>query len=100
MKTKEEIIKLLKKHTHLQDSDNKLICTYWFNELIRKKIDPHKISGFEFMKLYANNKLTNTESIRRQRAKIQEEHPELRGNHYQGRQTTKQDEWKAKLGYA
>ena len=99
MKTKDKVIELLTKHTHLQDSDNKLICTYWFNELLKKQIDPHKISSFEFMQMYAKSQLTNTESIRRMRQKVQEENKHLRGKLYKGKQTTKQDEWKAELGY-
>jgi hypothetical protein len=52
------------------------------------------------MQMYAKSQLTNTESIRRMRQKVQEENKHLRGKLYKGKQTTKQDEWKAKLGYA
>ena len=50
--------------------------------------------------MYATNQLHNTEGISRMRRKVQEENKHLRGQFYKGRQTTKQDEWKAKLGYA
>ena len=99
MKTKETIKKLLENKPHLRDSDNRLICTYWFMELKRKEIDPNKINGLEFMQLYAESKLTNTETIRRQRAKLQEECPELRGKVYEDRQGVIQNKWRKDLGY-
>ena len=38
MKTKEVVKQLLIDKPHLRDSDNKLIATYWFNELKEKNI--------------------------------------------------------------
>ena len=99
MKTKEVIKQLLLDKPHLRDNDNRLICTYWFMELTRKNIDPNKINALEFMQYYANSKLTNTETIRRQRAKLQEEHPELRGEAYNARKGILQDKWRSELGY-
>ena len=51
------------------------------------------------MKMFAENKLTNPESIRRMRAKIQEENPEYRGKVYKFRNHKKQKEWRQDLGY-
>jgi hypothetical protein len=99
MNTKEEIKKLLIKSPHLRDSDPKLIATYWFNELKKKDVNLYNITGYELLKLFADSKLTNTESIRRMRQKVQEENEDLRGNYYKGRQTIEQDKMKAKLGY-
>jgi hypothetical protein len=99
MKTKEEIEKLLTIDERLRDSDCKLIARFWANELAAKNIDIHNISAYEFLSMYATNKLHNTEGISRMRRKVQEENKHLRGQFYKGRQTTKQDEWKAKLGY-
>jgi hypothetical protein len=99
MKTKEVIKQLLLDKPHLRDNDNRLICTYWFMELKKKNIDPNKINALEFMQYYANSKLTNTETIRRQRAKLQEEHPELRGEAYNTRKGILQDKWRSELGY-
>ena len=99
MKTKEEIKRLLIKSPHLQDNDSKLIATYWFYELKNKGIDIDEMKAYDFLKLFANSDLTHTETISRMRRQVQEENKELRGKHYQGRQTTKQKEWKQRLGY-
>ena len=99
MKTKEVVKELLTIKPHLRDSDNKLIATYWFNELKEKQIDPNKINGLEFMQMFANNKLTNIKTIERMRRKLQEEDPELRGKLYKARKETIQDQWKKDLGY-
>ena len=99
MKTKEVVKQLLIDKPHLRDSDNKLIATYWFNELKEKQIDPNKINGLEFMQMFANSKLTNIKTIERMRRKLQEEHPELRGKLYIARKVTIQDQWRKDLGY-
>ena len=99
MKTKEEIKRLLIKHKHLQDSDPKLISTYWFNEVKEKGLNMYEMTAYDFLKLFADSKLTNTETISRMRRQVQEEHEDLRGKYYQIRQGTKQKEWKQRLGY-
>ena len=99
MKTKEIVKKLLIEKSHLKDSDNKLIATFWFNELKNKNINPSKITGLDFMKLFAESKLTNIKTIERMRRKLQEECPELRGKLYKVRKENLQDKWKKDLGY-
>ena len=99
MKTKEIVKNLLIQKPHLRDSDPKLIATYWFNELKKKNIDPTEINGLEFMKMFADSKLTNIKTIERMRRKLQEEHPDLRGKLYKVRKETIQDQWKKDLGY-
>jgi len=99
MKTKEEVRTLLENTPHLRDSDPKLIATYWLKELKRKNINPNDMTGFEFMKLFADSKLTNIKTIERMRRKLQEECPELRGKIYVDRKGKIQDQWKKDLGY-
>ena len=99
MKTKDIVKNLLIQKPHLRDSDPKLIATYWFNELKKKNINPSEINGLEFMKLFADSKLTNIKTIERMRRKLQEESPELRGKLYKIRKETIQDQWKKDLGY-
>jgi len=79
-KQKDLIIQLLSQYPHLRDDDNKLIATVWKIEL---KSNSH--TALEFLQMYADKLLTNAESIRRCRAKIQELSPELRGVKYRGR---------------
>ena len=99
MKTKETIKNILLNKPHLRDNDNKLICTYWFRELANKNINAKDITALEFLHKYADNKLTNAETIRRMRAKLQEECPELRGRAYAIRKGKVQDQWRKDLGY-
>lgn len=84
--TKEVVIYFLEKHPHLRDDDNKLIANIWNREMKGMGIDPAVATSFELLGLYAAGKLTNSETIRRSRQKIQEEQPELRGNNYKIRQ--------------
>tara|TARA_R110002012_G_scaffold157747_1_gene318983 strand:+ start:192 stop:500 length:309 start_codon:yes stop_codon:yes gene_type:complete len=99
MKTKEAVKNLLIQKPHLRDSDSKLIATYWFNELKKNNINPSEINGLEFMKMFADSKLTNIKTIERMRRKLQEEYPDLRGKLYKVRKETIQDQWKKDLGY-
>ena len=99
MKTKDEVENLLIKSPHLKDNDNKLICSYWYYEMKSKSLNPETMSCLDFMNLIAESKLTNAKTIRRYRAKLQEEKSELRGRTYLERQTKKQDIVKKELGY-
>jgi hypothetical protein len=99
MKTKEIIKQMMLDKPDLKDNDNKLIATYWFKELQRKNIYPETITALDFLRKYADAELTNAETIRRMRAKLQEEHPELRGRAYEIRQEAIQNKWRNELGY-
>ena len=81
---KKRVEYLLRTTPRLKDDDNKLIANYYFNEIGAEKVK--KMSATEFLKLYADGKLTSSESIRRVRAKLQETTPELRGEKYNRRQ--------------
>jgi hypothetical protein len=89
---KEKVKTLLEKYPHLRDSDEKLTANVWFYE--SQGVD----DKFKFLELYASGKLTNAESIRRCRQKIQEECENLRGTLYCKRQLN-QDKIKEQLGY-
>ncbi len=88
---KDRVKALLEKHPHLRDSDNKLIATIWKFDLISMRINLSEITGNIFLLLYSESKLTNAETIRRVRQKIQEENPELRGTAYGERQKQGED---------
>jgi SMC interacting uncharacterized protein involved in chromosome segregation len=77
---KDKIKYLLEKYPHLRDDDNKLIANVWYNEADKS------LSTEEFLKLLSQGKLTNSESIRRCRQKIQEQNIHLRGKRYNYRQ--------------
>jgi hypothetical protein len=91
-KLKEKIKFLLEKYPHLRDSDEKLIANIWFNET------PMISTKYEFLQNYANGLITNAESIRRCRQKVQMEKSELRGKSYEKRHSN-QSRIKNELGY-
>lgn len=81
------IEKLLKQHRHLKDDDMKLVANVWHQDLIKIGKDPYVITAFDMLQAFAMGKLSNTETIRRTRQKIQELHPSLRGKSYKNRKT-------------
>lgn len=89
---KEKVKNLLEKYPHLRDSDEKLTANVWYAE--SQGVD----DKFKFLELYSSGRLTNAESIRRCRQKIQEEFEHLRGILYCKRQLN-QDKIKEQLGY-
>tara|TARA_R100001530_G_scaffold98729_2_gene68594 strand:- start:633 stop:941 length:309 start_codon:yes stop_codon:yes gene_type:complete len=98
MKTKDKVKYWLEKHSHLRDDDNRLCANIWAQEIENLVfVDQTNIRGF--LKLYAAGKLTSAPSIKRARAKLQEEDPKYRGKKYYLRKGTFQDEWRKKLGY-
>tara|TARA_R100001163_G_scaffold65062_2_gene60969 strand:+ start:86 stop:391 length:306 start_codon:yes stop_codon:yes gene_type:complete len=97
MKTKEKVRYWLTKYPELRDDDNRLCANIWSEEIKQIKDIPDKISSF--LIAYAANKLTAAPSIKRARAKLQEEEPEYRGKKYYLRKGTLQDKWRKDLGY-
>ena len=90
LKSKDRVKDLLTKLPHLRDNDNKLLASVWFYELKDKRYDLHNMTGFELLKVISEAKLSNSESVRRCRAKLQELHPELRGKIYKERHKEKE----------
>jgi hypothetical protein len=83
----------------LRDDDNRLCSNIWAEELGHIEGMTQETPIVEFLKLYASNKFTSAPSIKRARAKLQEECPEYRGKKYQLRKGTFQDKWRKDLGY-
>ena len=77
---------LLKSKPHLRNDDNMLLVNVWANELQERGVLPKSIKDYNFLALYGLGELSNAESIRRCRQKLQQENPELRGGNYKGRQ--------------
>ena len=98
-KTSDKIKELLEDVPSLRDSDTRLTTHIWFREMESQNIDPFKIAATDFLKLYAKEKLTLAPTIKRARAKLQEEYPELRGQKYYIRKGVAQVKWKKDLGY-
>ena len=75
IKTKDAVKQTLIDHPKTRDDDRLLILKVW------KLQYPNLVdmSFRQFSELYLNKKFKDTESIRRSRQKIQEQHPALRG---------------------
>ncbi len=77
-KIKDRVEKLLMEKPHLRDSDEALMANIWFQEATAKDIN----TMYGFLDAYSKGSLTNGESVRRIRQKLQELKPELRGEKY------------------
>jgi hypothetical protein len=97
LKIKNKVHFYLKKYPHLRDDDNGLIANIWYEEL-GVRHDPHLLAIY-FLAEFADGNLSSPESIRRSRQKIQEDHPELRGEKYTLRKAKFQQETRKELGY-
>lgn len=82
---KEKVRFLLTQTPHLRDDDNKLIATIYYNQIGKERLD--LMTGMDFLRYFADGKLPSMESIRRVRCILQAAHPELRGQHYDSKQT-------------
>tara|TARA_R110001599_G_scaffold347011_1_gene572900 strand:+ start:29238 stop:29558 length:321 start_codon:yes stop_codon:yes gene_type:complete len=81
-KSKDVVEKLLRELPHLRDDDNKLLSSVWYVQIKDLGFLPEDLSGYDILKMIADNKLANSESIRRVRQKLQEVNPALRGKIY------------------
>lgn len=73
---------------HCRDDDQRLMANVWAHELVERigQDGYNKMKGGELLAEFAKHKLSNPESIRRMRQKIQEIQPLLRGENYKNRQ--------------
>ena len=97
-RTKARVKALLQAHSHLRDNDPRLICNIWADDMQRIRLNPKTETAEAFMLHFIAGNITNPESIRRSRAKLQEEEPELRGKSYTERHK-KADNIKDQLKY-
>lgn len=97
--TKERVKDLMERIPRLRDNDFRLQAVIWRKDLIHKGWDLNKMTAFELLQLYSQGNLTNAESIRRSRADIEKDFPELRGETYEERQGKRQDETREELGF-
>jgi hypothetical protein len=74
-----------------RDSDEKLIARYWYDQASRLGYNPRTTNAENFLKLLAESKLTSSEDIVRCRRKLQEQHPELRGEKWNLRHTKEKE---------
>ena len=100
VKKHEKMVKVfLTSLPHLRDDDMKLLASVWWQEIRNKGLDMHSYSAHDTLKLLADGKLSNPSSIRRCRAKLQELHPELRGQRYKDRKNNQTNEVAREIRY-
>lgn len=85
-RVKDKVAHFLQKTPQLRDNDRKLLANIWYTELEDKNIPVR-----EFLTNFGNGKYTNSESVRRMRAKLQSDNIELRGKRYGQRQVIADD---------
>lgn len=82
-KAKDRVQYLLEQFPHLRDSDERLIASYWYYQIGGDRFD--LMTAKDLLDMYCTGKLANAETIRRCRAKLQEQIPSLRGTNYAAR---------------
>ena len=73
---------LLETRVDTRDCDNLLLSLFWYYE---SDVDLETTKAVEFLRMMKEGKFTSSESIRRNRQKIQEEKAEFRGKSYRAR---------------
>lgn len=86
VKTKDIVLEMLERFPHTRKNDEALTANIWYRELHSKGMDPSNITAYKFLEILSKKGLSNAESIRRTRQKIQQKNPHLRGSTYKARQ--------------
>ena len=71
----DQVTTLLTKKSHLRDNDKRLVCNIWW----KAAPNPELLMFEDFINLYINGEIPESDSITRCRRKVQEEKKELRG---------------------
>ena len=71
--------KLLAESPRYRDNDKLLIVRIWWEEMKSKGIDPEKATARQLMDLMVDDRVTQPDTIKRARRKVQEHFPNLRG---------------------
>ena len=90
MKTiKDKVMVLLEDYPYLRDNDFKLIANFYALEIGSENLD--KMTARDFLKMFSDGRLPHSESIRRDRQKLQEQNISLRGMRYKQRKNDGDD---------
>lgn len=83
---KDKVKHLLLTNPALRDNDMKLIATYYFNEIGKEQIDT--LTAYDLLNKMSSSKITNWETICRERKELQQHDESLRGTEYKKRKKT------------
>lgn len=84
-RVKQRVLHQLHAKPSNRDNDRVLLANVWYGELVSKGINPQELSAKGFLKLLAEDGLSNPVSLWRCRQLLQEQNEELRGKSYKGR---------------
>jgi hypothetical protein len=80
---KDKVKYLLQTNPSLRDSDMKLIATYYFHEIGKDVMET--LNAYDLLTKISSSKMTNFETIRRWRTKLQYYDEDLRGSEYKNK---------------
>ena len=99
-KQKDLVEQLLEECPSNRDCDRKLYANVLYMQAVKEGYNPKEMSLMQFLEHFTKSEVfSHPESIRRTRAKLQEEQEGLRGEKYEKRQQYHQQEAKNELGY-
>mgnify|MGYP003149960073 FL=1 len=82
-KVANKIERLLLEEPVLRDNDSKLVANVWYSLIGDSRIKD--MSAMDFLRAYADNKITPADTITRARRKLQEDNPDFRGDKWADR---------------
>ena len=88
---KQRVYDLLRTCPETKDNDQYLYALILNADLLIAGYEPKELPAHELFKLMKAGKVSNPESVRRMRQKLQEEYENLRGASYKHRQRKAQD---------
>ena len=96
---KQKVARMLDRNPHCKDDDRKLSANIWAEELSDiNNGDGYKwADAHDFLDRYAKGQLTAAPTIKRARAKLQQDFPQYRGIKYEKRQNVFQEEIKKEI---
>ena len=81
-----KIAKWFMQKPETMDSDLKLMCNIWSEEMFNKTgLHPKELTAYDLLCMLALKDLSNPESIRRSRVELQKKNPEFRGKTWEKR---------------
>jgi hypothetical protein len=99
-KNKELVEQLLEKCHSNRDCDRKLYANVVYMQAVKAGFNPQEMTLISFLEHFVESDIfAHPESVRRMRAKLQEDREELRGENYDKRQVNSQSNARKELGY-
>jgi hypothetical protein len=90
-----KIAKWFMQKPETMDSDLKLMCNIWSEEIFNKTgKNVKELTAYDLLCMLATKELSNPESIRRSRVELQKKNPEFRGKVWEKRNKKMQKDWK------